>query len=100
MKKAIFAGEFILKEEKVTRPLVTVDKTGGLFRGSNDLICCGMCGSIMSHKAKFCMGCGAKFEIIKDIAKYEQFESEYKNEIAGQMSFDDLEPDGVNLWRR
>lgn len=91
MEKAIFGGEYVVKEEKIARPIVTVNRTGrGLANGERDLIVCGMCGGVMSSKAKFCMGCGAKFKFIKDVSQYKEFESIAQGHLDGQISIEDL----------
>ena len=65
IKRAPFSGEFIVKEEEVLRPVVTVLRDKECFaRGEKDLIICGVCGSIMNYKQKYCGGCGAKFKRI------------------------------------
>ena len=89
MKKANFIDEYIVKEEMVKRPIVTVNRTGALFRGERDLIVCGNCGGVMSAKAKFCMGCGAKFQLVKDKKIYEDIIKALSG-LDGQMSFEDL----------
>lgn len=92
MEKAVFGGEYIVKKENVSRPTVTVNRTGkGLATNERDLIVCGCCGSVMSSKASFCMGCGAKFKKIKSIDEYRGFEALMNRQIDGQMSIKDLE---------
>lgn len=87
MKKAIFGGEFIVKEESISRPVVTVNRSGkGLANSEKDLIVCGCCGAVMTYKAKFCMGCGAKFQPVKEASKYEEYKSALIGQAAGQMS--------------
>ena len=90
MKKAVFGSEYIVKEESVIRPTVTVNRTGGFATKEKDLIVCGNCGAVEIWKAKFCMGCGAKFQLIKDKSKYAEFESMLNGQVAGQMSINDL----------
>ena len=92
MKRAVFGGEYIIKEESIMRPIVTVNRTGrGLANGERVLIVCGCCGGVMTYKAKFCMGCGAKFKQVKDISEYRDFESSASGVLDGQMTLDDLE---------
>lgn len=91
MKKATFGCEYIVKEEKILRPTVTVNRTGrGLANGERDLIVCGICGGVMSSKARYCMGCGAKFKPIKDSSCYKDFEITLSGQADGQMSINDL----------
>lgn len=64
-KRAPFhnTGEFIVKEEEITRPVVTVLRDKNTFaRKEKDLIVCGCCGSLNNYKTKFCGGCGAKWK--------------------------------------
>ena len=91
MEKATFGFEYIIKRENISRPIVTVNRTGkGLATGERDLICCGNCGAVMSCKAKFCMGCGAKFQMVKDIEKYKEYGETLSGQLEGQMSLSDL----------
>ena len=92
MKKAYFGGEYIVKEELIHRPTVTVNRTGrGLANSERDLIVCGCCGAVETYKAKFCMGCGAKFQLVKDISQYRDYEASVTGVLEGQMTLDDLE---------
>lgn len=92
MKKAVFGGEYIIKEESILRPVVTVNRTGkGLANNEKDLIVCGCCGAVETYRAKFCMGCGAKFMTVKDISKYKEYESSVSGVLDGQISIADLE---------
>ena len=89
VKKADFAGEFIVDTKKVSRPVVTVNRCGDwIANGEKDLIVCGCCGSLMSHKAKYCMGCGVKFLKIKDKSKYLELKAESEGQIVNQITMD------------
>ena len=91
MERAVFNGEYIVKKENISRPTVTVNRTGrGLATNERDLIVCGCCGAVMSSKASFCMGCGAKFQRVKDLEKYKEYEAQLNGQLDGQMSFEDL----------
>lgn len=79
VQRATFGGEYIEKVENIERPVVTVNRTGKrLATGETDLIVCGNCGAVMSYKAKFCMGCGAKFSKINSVDVYKRYEEEVK----------------------
>ena len=90
MKKASFNGEYIIEEVKVVRPTVTVNRTGGFATREKDLIICGVCGAVMSCKASFCMGCGAKFVKIKNPMQYERYKLKEKETLDGQLFIDDI----------
>lgn len=80
VEKALFGGEYIINRERTDRPVVTVNRTGkGLANKETDLICCGMCGSIMTYKAKFCFECGAKFKKVKDVQEYRKLQESEDN---------------------
>lgn len=89
VKRADFAGEYVVETKTVNRPIMTVDRTGSrIANGEKDLIVCGCCGGLMSHKANYCMGCGAKFLKIKDKSKYTQYKYESEGQIAGQIKME------------
>lgn len=87
MKKATFGSEYIVEEKMVSRPTVTVNRTGGFATNEKDLIVCGCCGAVETWKAKFCMGCGAKFKLVKDVSQYKEYEALVNGHIDGQLSF-------------
>ena len=95
IKRADFAGEFIVREEVVTRPVVTVIREeNSLARNEKDLIVCGCCGSLNNYKKKYCGGCGAKFKKIKieEARKLDQQikEREENNIEKNQMNIEDF----------
>lgn len=91
MKKADFGAEYIIEEKLIKRPIVTVNRTSnGLANGEKDLIVCGCCGALMTHKAKYCMGCGAQFKFVKNEKDYLSYKSMLDGQLDGQMSIDEF----------
>ena len=89
IKRADFSGEFIVKEEAVTRPVVTVLRDKDCFaRGEKDLIICGVCGSLNNYKKKYCGECGAKFKRI-NLEEAKKMDAQIKSEEHG-VTTDDL----------
>ena len=88
IKRAEFSGEFIVKEEVVTRPVVTALRDKNAFAcGEKDLIICGVCGSLVNYKAKYCCGCGAKFKRI-NLEEAKKMDAQIKSEGHGKTTGD------------
>lgn len=64
-------GAYIIDEVKTTLPMVAVLKT------NDKLIICGICGGVMSAKAKYCMGCGCRFKKVNR-DEYEAIKRDYE----------------------
>lgn len=100
LKRAPFSGEFIVKEEVITRPVVTVLRDNNSF-GSNekDLIICGVCGALNNYKKSYCGGCGAKFKrvTLEEAKKINaQIEEQENNELnKNQMNIFDYIKEGA-----
>ena len=76
IKKADFftsTGAYIIDEVKTTRPTVAT------LKANDKLIICGLCGGVMSAKAKYCMGCGCRFKKVNR-DEYEAIKRDYEQQ--------------------
>jgi hypothetical protein len=92
IKRAPFhnTGEFIVKEEMVSRPVVTVLRDNNCFaRKEQDLIVCGCCGSLNNYKKKYCGGCGAKFKRVT-LEELKKLDAEVKKQEESDINKNQL----------